>query len=121
MFRPRDGGGKRADFLVNLTNDGWFKANENTQHLQAATFRSIENRVWSARSVNTGISGFIDSNGVSSDLLQARVAGTAVERIMIDRRLTFYTKFGDIFVEGCAVASAIIAAWAWWKRKRSSV
>ena len=27
MFRPVDDGGKRADFLVNLTNDGWFKAN----------------------------------------------------------------------------------------------
>jgi apolipoprotein N-acyltransferase len=119
MFRPTDGRGKRADFLVNLTNDGWFKANENAQHLQAATFRSIENRVWTARSVNTGISGFIDSNGLASDLLSAREAGTRVQRIMIDRRLTFYTRFGDIFPETCAGASAIIAAWTWSKRKRS--
>jgi apolipoprotein N-acyltransferase len=119
MFRPTDGSGKRADFLVNLTNDGWFKANENAQHLQAATFRSIENRVWSARSVNTGISGFIDSNGVASDLLSPRQTGTTVKQIMIDGRLTFYTRFGDIFAETCALASAIIAAWAWWKRKRS--
>jgi apolipoprotein N-acyltransferase len=119
MFRPAGGGGKRADFLVNLTNDGWFKANENAQHLQAATFRSIENRVWSARSVNTGISGFIDSNGVVSDLLSPRQTGTTVKQIMIDGRLTFYTRFGDIFAETCALASAIIAARAWWKRKRS--
>ncbi len=115
MFRPTDGGGKRADFLVNLTNDGWFRANENAQHLQAASFRSIENRVWTARSVNTGISGFIDSNGLPSDLLPVREEGTSVERIMIDRRLTFYTKFGDVFAETCVGGSAILAAWAWFK------
>jgi apolipoprotein N-acyltransferase len=120
MFRPQDGSGKRADFLVNLTNDGWFKANENAQHLQAASFRSIENRVWTARSVNTGISGFVDSNGVASDLVSPRQTGTAVEQIMIDNRLTFYTKFGDIFAETCAGLSTIIAAWAFWKRKRSN-
>ncbi len=44
MFRPGSGGEKRADFLVNLTNDGWFLGTENILHLQAATFRSIENR-----------------------------------------------------------------------------
>src|SRR5690606_30873922 len=46
MLRPRQAGGnKRADFIVNITNDGWFKANEQPQHLQVAVFRSIENRV----------------------------------------------------------------------------
>jgi apolipoprotein N-acyltransferase len=120
MFRPQDGSGKRADFLVNLTNDGWFKANENAQHLQAASFRSIENRVWTARSVNTGISGFVDSDGIASDLVSPRQTGTAVKQIMIDNRLTFYTKFGDIFAETCAALSAIIAVWAFAKRKRSN-
>lgn len=118
MFRPAGAEGKRADFLVNLTNDGWFKANENAQHLQAASFRSIENRVWTARSVNTGISGFIDSNGLPSDLLPVREEGTGVEQIMIDRRLTFYTKFGDVFAETCVGGSAILAAWASWKHRR---
>ncbi|MBV8780849.1 MAG: apolipoprotein N-acyltransferase, partial [Phycisphaerae bacterium] len=59
---------KRADFLVNITNDGWFRAGEQQQHLQAAVFRSIENRVPTARSVNSGVSGFIDSLGHESDL-----------------------------------------------------
>ncbi len=45
MFRKNGAAGpKQADFIVNLTNDGWFKANEMPQHLQAAVFRSIENR-----------------------------------------------------------------------------
>jgi apolipoprotein N-acyltransferase len=120
MFRPQNGSGKRADFLVNLTNDGWFKANENAQHLQAASFRSIENRVWTARSVNTGISGFVDSNGQPTNLVGPRQTGTAVQQIMIDNRLTFYTKFGDIFAETCAALTTIIAAWAFSKRKRSN-
>ena len=57
----RGHGGKRADVLVNLTNDGWFRANENAQHLQASLFRSIENRVPLVRSVNTGISAFLST------------------------------------------------------------
>ena len=113
MFRPEGDGGKRADFLVNLTNDGWFKANENADHLQAASFRSIENRVWIARSVNTGISGFIDSVGDCSDLLPVRRTGRRARQIMIDGRLQFYTKFGDVFAYMCDVFAVGIAVWAW--------
>ncbi len=109
MFRPTDGGGKRADFLVNLTNDGWFKANENPQHFQAAILRSIENRAWMARSVNTGISGFIDSVGHVSDLLPVRTEGTTTGQIMIDSRLSFYTQFGDLFAFGCVGVTAAMA------------
>jgi len=97
MFRPGEDGRKRADILVNLTNDGWFKANEMPQHLQVATFRSIENRVPTARSVNTGISGFVDSIGRSHDLVAAGTEGYAMAKLMIDPRVTFYTRFGDVF------------------------
>lgn len=116
MFRPDKDSEKRADFLVNLTNDGWFKANENADHLQAASFRSIENRVWSARSVNCGISGFIDSVGRCHDLLPVRTEGTSVGRIMIDRRLSFYTRYGDVFAFGCDFFAVAVAARAYWKR-----
>lgn len=118
MFRPTGGEGKRAEFLVNLTNDGWFKANENAQHFQAAIFRSIENRAWMARCVNTGISGFIDSVGHCSDLLPVRTDGTTVRQIMVDSRLSFYTRFGDLFAFACVAASAGIAARAWIHRAK---
>ena len=118
MFRPSEAGGKRADFMVNLTNDGWFKAGENAQHFQAAIFRSIENRAWLARSVNTGISGFVDSDGRPSDLLTARTEGTSVAQIMIDGRLTFFTRFGDIFAYACVAATSIMAAHAWIKHRQ---
>ncbi|MGA2584224.1 MAG: apolipoprotein N-acyltransferase [Tepidisphaeraceae bacterium] len=116
MFRPGDDGQKRADMLINVTNDGWFKANQNAQQLQAAVFRCIENRVPAARSVNTGISGFIDSTGRTFNLLPVRREGESIGRLSIDSRLTFYTVFGDVFAMVCIAATGCIAIAAGWKR-----
>jgi len=103
MFRPESSAPdkKRADFLVNITNDGWFLANENSQHLQAAIFRSIENRVPSVRSVNTGISGFIDPLGHTSGLLPARTEGTSTSSLLLDSRVAFFTVWGQVFAWIC--------------------
>ena len=61
----RDPSGKDIDCLVNLTNDGWFHgSSELDQHLITASFRCIETRVPMVRAVNTGISAFIDGDGV---------------------------------------------------------
>ncbi len=105
MFRPGEDGKKRADILINLTNDGWFKANEMPQHLQVAVFRSIENRVPTARSVNTGISGFVDSVGRVHDTIAAGTEGSSSAKLMIDPRVTFYTWFGDVFAWICVSAT----------------
>jgi apolipoprotein N-acyltransferase len=120
MFRPQPGqlqSGKRADFIVNVTNDGWFIAGENAEHLQTAIFRSIENRVPTARSVNTGISGFIDSTGRTSHLLAPRTSGWESMQLPLDRRVTFYTLQGDFFAEACGIASGLIAVAALARRK----
>ena len=119
MFRPDagqagGGGGKRADVIVNLTNDGWFAFNQMPQHLQIAVFRSIENRAPTARAVNTGISGFIDSVGRTFDLIPANQAGARTARLDIDGRLTFYTRFGDLFAGACVLVSAGLLAIAVW-------
>ncbi len=53
-----------AKFLVNITNDAWFKdSSAPYQHAQASVFRAVENRVPVVRAANTGLSCFIDSNG----------------------------------------------------------
>ncbi len=50
--------------FVNLTNDAWFgKTHEPAQHLGLAVFRAIENRKGMLRSVNTGISTYVDPTG----------------------------------------------------------
>jgi apolipoprotein N-acyltransferase len=108
MFRGQ--GGKRADVIVNLTNDGWFKANENTQHLQAAIFRSIENRAPTVRSVNTGISAIVDSYGRELQRVPVRTEGTIVGPVRVDSRYTIYTRVGDLFAIVCSIVIGIIAA-----------
>jgi apolipoprotein N-acyltransferase len=100
--------GKQADFIVNITNDGWFRGNEMSQHFQAAIFRSIENRVPMARCVNTGISGFVDSTGRVSDTVPAGTEGFTVGRLNLDGRQTLYTKVGDVFAQACAAITAVL-------------
>jgi apolipoprotein N-acyltransferase len=61
--RPSDEG-PPADFLINLSNDGWFAGNrEHEQHLAICRFRAIEARRSIARVVNMGISAVIDGSG----------------------------------------------------------
>jgi len=98
-----------ADFLINITNDAWFKRTSSPyQHLQASVFRAVENRLPLLRSANTGISGFIAPNGKILSLVQDKtgrnifIGGFATEEIAIAKgNLTFYTRYGDIFVILC--------------------
>src|SRR4051794_459825 len=99
---------KLADFIVSLSNDGWFRLHQRPQHLQAELFRSIENRAPAARCVNTGISGFVDSCGRVTNTLATRTAGTSEQRLMLDQRLTLYTRFGDAFALACVFATAAL-------------
>ena len=56
--------GPAVDFLVNISNDGWFDgSSEHGEHLAISRFRAIETRRPIARAVNMGISAVIDSNG----------------------------------------------------------
>src|SRR5262249_34849743 len=56
--------GSPVDFLVNISNDGWFKGTaEHEEHLAICRFRAVECRPAGARAVNMGVSGVIDGNG----------------------------------------------------------
>lgn len=53
-----------ADFLVNISNDGWFKGtSEHEEHLAICRFRAVECRRAVLRAVNMGVSAVIDGNG----------------------------------------------------------
>jgi apolipoprotein N-acyltransferase len=112
-----DGGRRRVDFLINISNDGWFlHSAELPQHLAIATFRAVENRVGIARAVNTGISGFIDPNGKLYSLVSdgerlygPGVAGYSVDHVLLDTRTSLYGRLGDWFAWICVGLSA--AAW----------
>ncbi|HEX8914288.1 MAG TPA: hypothetical protein VF796_18215, partial [Humisphaera sp.] len=101
---------KKADFLVNITNDGWFRGGQMAQHFQIARFRSIENRVPTARAVNTGISGFIDSMGRVDRSLTIPVGteGTKHHRLKLDGRVTVFTTYGNLFGPACGILCGLV-------------
>jgi apolipoprotein N-acyltransferase len=66
VSRPYGGsdGARPTDFLLNISNDGWFDGtSEHDEHLAICRFRAIESRRSVARAVNMGITALIDSNG----------------------------------------------------------
>lgn len=102
---------KGAGFLVNITNDAWFKdTSEPYQHLQSSVFRAVENRVFVVRSANTGVSAFISSSGKIISRVRditgksTYIKGIAAEKVYTSAgQLSFYTRKGDIFVLLCLV------------------
>lgn len=109
-----------ANFLVNVTNDAWFgKTSAPYQHLAQDTFRAIENRVPLVRAANTGISAVVDPDG------EIRWQGPLfemlwhVEEISWKDVRTFYTRFGDVFVWACALATAAALAFGIARRRRA--
>ncbi len=55
---------KGADFLVNISNDAWFKRSAGLeQHFVQATFRAAENRCYLVRVANSGINGVVGPTG----------------------------------------------------------
>jgi apolipoprotein N-acyltransferase len=100
-----------AGFLVNITNDAWYKETSAPwQHLQASVFRAVENRVYLARAANTGISAFISPAGKIISLVKGK-SGRAIfvdgfdtkEINILQVKPSFYTRFGDIFVLICLI------------------
>jgi apolipoprotein N-acyltransferase len=116
-------GQKRLDWLVNISNDGWFvrfkngkvlPSTELPQHAAICVFRAVENRLAVLRSVNTGISCLIDTLGhihngfIAGNLPQHAMARTGcagwfVDRVTIDKRTTFFSKYGQWLDFCCAI------------------
>ncbi|MFC1590534.1 apolipoprotein N-acyltransferase [Candidatus Omnitrophota bacterium] len=93
-----------AQFLVNITNDAWFKRSSAPyQHAQASVFRAVENRSSVVRAANTGLSCFIDQRGgitgrVADGKRDLFVDGFKTADIMLADTDSFYRRYGDIFV-----------------------
>ncbi|MEW4530316.1 apolipoprotein N-acyltransferase [Maioricimonas sp. JC845] len=134
VARTRDDDGRSVDCLVNLTNDGWFHgSSELDQHLITAAFRCVETRTPMVRAVNTGISAFIDGDGVVREpdvfvdgdaLLEPEKSGpprngirdpesgsyhrqlnaVLVSDVALDPRESLYVVWGDWFAAVCLAA-----------------
>lgn len=134
-----------VDCLVNLTNDGWFHgSSELDQHLITAQFRAVECRVPVVRAVNTGISAFVDGDGVviepevffdadnqgresmrdpQTGDYHKQLNAVLVHDIPLDHRQSLYVKFGDVFAGSCLFAGAcffVVGLWPNRRRKKLS-
>jgi apolipoprotein N-acyltransferase len=125
-----------VNFLVNISNDGWFNGTEeHEQHLAICRFRAIEARRSIVRSVNMGVSAVIDADGrvvalphqahrePGRTILEDRIAldehpqtgwteskkveGIVTAAVPIDTRASLYAQLGDWVPAGCWFVAAL--------------
>lgn len=88
----RDG----AQMMTIISNDGWWGDTPGHKQLYSlSAIRAVEHRRAIARSANTGISGFIDSRGVSHESLGWEERGLLTQDVALHSKLTIYTLYGD--------------------------
>ena len=125
-FLARRSAEKGAEFLVVITNDAWFgKSAAPYQHLQASVFRAIENGIPVIRSANTGVSAFIDREGMVTDRVKDRhgndtfIAGGLIRPVELSIGAglkpvpTVYRKWGYQFPIYCLVFVLVSFIFSW--------
>ena len=108
-----------AEVLINISNDGYLGPTAvMRQHLANTVFRAVENGRPLLRVTNTGITAYVSAKGNVSD--QTEGFKTAVRTWAIDerRRDTFYTRYGDLFVQLCALVTIATALTALFQKRR---
>jgi apolipoprotein N-acyltransferase len=96
-----------ADILINLTNDSWLDVGTGVapqQHFSMALFRAVETRRYLVRAAASGISGFISPDGAVYATVPRNTAGISVAAVERRNELTPYTRWGDLWILGAAVA-----------------
>ena len=108
-----------TDFLVNITNDGWFgEGSAQWQQAAAATFRAVENGLPLLRCANNGLTCWIDAHGHIQDVFKdarGTVYGPGTLTVEIPllgpgekRAPTFYHRHGDVFGWGCVLVTVVL-------------
>jgi len=102
---------KRPDWLLNVTNDGWFGHSTGPwQHLAQARLRTIEQGLPMARAANTGISAVIDPYGRSRSALALGEQGVLDAALPAPLPATIYSRFGDWTFAVLLVLGLVLAA-----------
>lgn len=126
----RDSAQDDVDFLVNLTNDGWFRQSaEQRQHMANAIFRAVENGIPLLRCANNGVTCLIDGRGrlvkVFRDAQNGEYGPGAltVEIPLLSpaekSAPTFYNRHGDWFGWGCVGITTLLFARSFIKRRQA--
>ncbi len=120
---------KETDFLLNLTNNGWFGASAaQWQHAICALFRAVENGVPLVRCTNNGLTCWMDARGRmhdvyfpgSPDIYQAgfKIVDIPLRGASAREHRTIYHQYGDWFGWTCVVVVTVCLAWSCRPRRR---
>ena len=115
----QDSAQDNLDFLVNLTNDGWFgRSAEQRQHMANAVFRTVENGLPLLRCSNNGVTCLIDRYGHLQEVFrdaQNTEYGPGALTVYIPLPTpaeksapTFYNRHGDWFGWACAIIAGLL-------------
>ena len=105
IFSSKVVNGDRPDFLINLTNDAWYKKSHGPiQHLSAARVRAIEEGLPVLRVANTGISSIITPLGVYIKSLPLETEGFIDSKIPKPDKPTLFSIYGNkIYIIICLI------------------
>jgi apolipoprotein N-acyltransferase len=116
-----------ANFMVNVTNDGFTgRTAAPYQTLAMTVFRAVENRVVVLRASTTGVSCYISPGGEIVERIQDNggndifVSGILVRDVPLYNTKTFYAKYGDVFAFaaiGVSIAALLVSIYARWRRR----
>jgi apolipoprotein N-acyltransferase len=96
-----------AEFLVNISNDGWFGQQPSlAQHFHAALFRAVENRRFLLRGTNAGITAIIDPRGAVVAEAPREVPAVLDGTLTPIAERTVYNRVGDLFGWSCVLGVA---------------
>jgi apolipoprotein N-acyltransferase len=114
--------GDGARVLFAITNDAWYgRTGAPYQFLAMTALRSAENRIWTARAANTGVSAIIDARGrvrASTQLFERDLLVADVPLRAAPLGGSFYARHGDVFAAACwAGALGLVAAGLWRSRR----
>ena len=99
----------RPEWLLNLTNDGWYGASSGPyQHFDAARLRAVEEGLPLVRVANTGISGVIDGYGRVVSSLALGTKGTLDSGLPSSLQTTLYGRLGNSIVILLILTIAVI-------------
>ena len=111
-----------AEFLVTITNDGWFgPSSAPAQHFAMVVFRSVENHLAFARAANTGISGFVDPFGQITQATPLFTELALHATIPIKYSRTFYSYYGDVFAYACVIICALLCLFGYFRTKEPAL
>ncbi|MDD5599660.1 MAG: apolipoprotein N-acyltransferase [Victivallaceae bacterium] len=126
---------ENANLLLVITNDAWYPtSSEPEQHLANSVFRAVETGLPMLRCGNNSASCLVEPDGYISDCLfkkgfiaapeiRGRRAGIINVKAPFKPKLTFYVRYGNVFLGFCwfVFLAGLTASVLNWRRRKKTL